>query len=262
MPLRATLLALPLALVALQAAAQSQDDPAADPGPRFAGRVFDSPFPVPKGEERPAEARGDLDETETFEQGRAGEDDAGLATEGGGPGDSERALPVVIRPGEDPTTDLDAGGRIKSVPNPDADDGERSDERFVRAPDRTYEHEVETTGAPIVAPDTGLRGGAMLRQLDKMTGGIQTFEIAVGQTLKVERLLVRLDACRSPGDNDTHGTMAYLKIWDSKAEDAPPTFTGWMFAESPALSALDHPRYDLWVISCTTISAEASAGNE
>ena len=250
---RAALLALPLVLAALQAAAQSNDDAEQQIDPRFAGRVFDSPVPVPKRGEEPPEPAGDPDTAAT---------DTDPVPEGGGPGDSERALPVVMRPGEERTTDLNAGGRIKSVPDPDAADDERSGERFVRAPDRTYEHEVEVSGSPIAAPDTGLRIGATLRQLDKMTGSIQTFEIAVGQTLKVERLMVRLDACRSPGDNDTHGTMAYLKIWDTKTEDAPPAFTGWMFAESPALSALDHPRYDLWVISCTTSSAEASAGNE
>ena len=172
----------------------------------------------------------------------------------------------LCAPGSERTTDLDAGGRIKSVPDPDGASEDRDGERFVRAPDRTYETEAEaligTSGAPIAAPNTGLRGGARLRQLDKMTGSIQTFDIAVGQTLQVERLMVRLDACRSPSDNDTHGTMAYLKIWDTKTEDAPATFTGWMFAESPALSALDHPRYDVWVINCTTASAEASAGNE
>jgi len=88
--------------------------------------------------------------------------------------------------------------------------------------------------------------------LDKMTGLIRTYDVAVGETVRVARLRVRLDACRSPGDNDTHGTMAFLKVWDSKYEASDPEFSGWMFAESPALSALDHPRYDLWVINCTT----------
>jgi len=54
-----------------------------------------------------------------------------------------------------------------------------------------------------------------------------------------------------------------VKVWDQKADDdLAAEFSGWMFADSPALSALDHPRYDLWVINCTTSSAGASAGSE
>ena len=86
--------------------------------------------------------------------------------------------------------------------------------------------------------------------------------VAVELVRLVSVLSVKLDACRSPSDHDTHGTMAHLKIWDMKRGDAKAIFAGWMFAESPALSALDHPRYDLWVINCTTLSAETSAGNE
>jgi len=56
--------------------------------------------------------------------------------------------------------------------------------------------------------------------------------------------------------------MAFLRIWDTKTPDAPAAFSGWMFAESPALSALDHPRYDLWVISCTTLADGESAASE
>jgi hypothetical protein len=106
------------------------------------------------------------------------------------------------------------------------------------------------------------RAGAKLRQLDKMTGRTQTFEIATGGDELVDRLRVRLDACRSPEDNAQHGSMAFVKIWDTKHAEDPPVFSGWMFAESPALSALDHPRYDLWVISCTTSAGKAPAASE
>jgi hypothetical protein len=111
---------------------------------------------------------------------------------------------------------------------------------------------------PIEPPATDLRAGARLRELDKMTGQTKTFEIGVGETREVDRLRVELAACRSPEGNDVHGTMAFLKVWDAREPDAA-AFSGWMFAESPALSALDHPRYDLWVISCTT-SAVATSG--
>ncbi len=141
---------------------------------------------------------------------------------------------------------------------------ERSpDGRFHRAP-RIDAPSEPTTPAPLVPidpPPTDLRAGARLRELDKMTGQTKTFEIGVGQARQVDRLHIELEACRSPEGNDMHGTMAFLKVWDAKHPD-DEAFSGWMFAESPALSALDHPRYDLWVISCTTSAVAASASRQ
>ena len=269
------------AMLTAPAAGQGTDDAPLDVlDPDFAGRVFDSPIPARKGDPL---AAGDEDAA----QQDAGQSDAPDRDEATGPGpagteagrtaiadepssDGEDTptletgpLPVVLRPGMPPDTDLGAGGRIKSVPDPDAAGGDGEEGRFIRAPDRTYETETDgALGAPIDSPQTALRKGARLRQLDKMTGTIVTFEMVVGETRDVARLRVKLDACRAPEDNDTHGTMAFLHIWDKKSAETEPAFTGWMFAESPALSALDHPRYDLWVINCTTVSGETSAASE
>lgn len=102
--------------------------------------------------------------------------------------------------------------------------------------------------------------GAVLRELDKLTGQKNTFELAAGDEITVERLRVALGACRVPEDGSTGNNIAFLRIWDTKEPDAPPVFSGWMFADSPALSAMDHPRYDLWLIACRTDSGEAASG--
>ena len=274
MRLRMPLLAASVALLAWPAGAQSivvEEEPEAPP--RFAGRVSESPMPVRKAaipveEPEPVEGDADGDEGETRTAAAPSDrDDTGSATDlsridegadtGTGTGTAEGA-----------DGDLSAGGRIKAVPDPESTDPDERGRRFVRAPavggkgKSVFDKIKEKVGAPIQAPETALQPGATLRQLDKMTGNIVTFDIAVGQTLKVARLLVKLDACRAPGENDNHGNMAFLKIWDTKVEGSPPSFTGWMFADSPALSALDHPRYDLWVINCTTPSGDTSAANE
>jgi hypothetical protein len=260
------------AMVAMPAAGQGTDDGAPvdlrDPG--FAGRVFDSPIPSRKGDpslaedlDDPRPAESDDPATAVTEDLRPVDNEDPAQAEDGRPTIETRPLPVVLRPGAAPDTDLNAGGRIKSVPAPDMPEGEGGDSRFIRAPDRTYGDGPDgVLGSPIASPDTALRQGARLRQLDKMTGQIVTFDIAVGETRDVARLKVKLDACRAPDDNDTHGTMAFLHIWDTKHVADTPAFTGWMFAESPALSALDHPRYDLWVINCRTVSGETSAASE
>lgn len=133
-------------------------------------------------------------------------------------------------------------------------------DRFKMAPFST----PEIPRQPIlIAPvDTAPKAGARMRQLDKMTGRTQTFEIAAGAEEMVDRLRIRLSACRSPEDNGQHGTMAFVEIWDTKRAEDAAVFSGWMFAESPALSAMDHPRYDVWVISCTTLAGEAPAASE
>lgn len=133
------------------------------------------------------------------------------------------------------------------------------DERFKPAPFKTPE--MPMVPERIEPVPTVLRPGARLRQLDKMTGRSKTVELAAGQEAMIDRLRLRLEACRAPEDNAEHGTMAFLQVWDMKDPEAPPVFSGWMFAESPALSAMDHPRYDLWVMSCITSAGEASSAS-
>ena len=133
------------------------------------------------------------------------------------------------------------------------------DSRFKPAPFTTPEAPAQPQ--PIPRVDTVLMPGAKLRELDKMTGETRTVEVAAGKEIKAERLRIRLDACRAPQDNSEHGTIAFLQIWDTRKTGADPEFSGWMFAESPSLSAMDDPRYDVWVISCTTASTEASSAS-
>lgn len=89
---------------------------------------------------------------------------------------------------------------------------------------------------------------AVLRGLDTITGTVGNFQISVGETLQFERLNITLEACRYPPGDIERDAYALLKIRDIR-EDSD-RFHGWMVASSPALAALDHPRYDIWVINC------------
>ena len=97
--------------------------------------------------------------------------------------------------------------------------------------------------------------GAELRQLDKMTGATRTVTMEAGEERKLGRLRVVLEGCHMPQEGGTQGTRAFLRVWDPQQEGEDLVFSGWMFAESPALSALDHPRYDIWVLGCTPVEA-------
>lgn len=89
---------------------------------------------------------------------------------------------------------------------------------------------------------------ALLRGLDRINGTVEDIFLSVGETAVYERLEVTLMACRYPRGDINSDAFAQLIIRDIR-EDAPK-FIGWMFSSSPALSALDHPRYDVWVLSC------------
>ena len=91
--------------------------------------------------------------------------------------------------------------------------------------------------------------GAVLRVLDKLTGAVEDVELANGGTAPMGRLQLELAECRYPEGNPSGDAYAFVTVRDS---DAQPIFSGWMIASSPALSALDHPRYDVWVMRCNT----------
>ncbi len=100
----------------------------------------------------------------------------------------------------------------------------------------------------------------VLRWLDKLTGETGDMELARGQSASNGRLTIQLDACRYPADNPASEAQAHLTVMDSTR--AEPVFTGWMLASSPALSALDHPRYDVWVLACVVPGYEPPAAAE
>ena len=104
--------------------------------------------------------------------------------------------------------------------------------------------------APAMAEDVKAAPGGVLRWLDKVTGETADIELADGQAAVSGRLTIQLDECRYPVDNPASNAYAHLTISDT--DHSTPIFSGWMVAATPALSALDHPRYDVWPLHCVT----------
>lgn len=102
--------------------------------------------------------------------------------------------------------------------------------------------------APAGAQNVARAGGAMLRGLDKVSGRTTDLPLKVGEVTRYGRLEVRLGECRYPADAPSSDAYAQLTISDLSQNVT--LFSGWMIASSPALSALDDARYDVWVISC------------
>jgi hypothetical protein len=94
---------------------------------------------------------------------------------------------------------------------------------------------------------------AVLQGLDKMNARVQKFEIPIGKEFSFGPLDIVVKTCRkTPPEDMPPEAVAYLEIRDTrfKEEELQLLFQGWMFASSPALSALEHPNYDMWVLDC------------
>lgn len=92
--------------------------------------------------------------------------------------------------------------------------------------------------------------GAVLRALDKISGAVEDVTLRNGARTELGRLEIRLEECRHPAGSPATDAWAFLEIRD--AGEPEPVFRGWMVASSPALNPLDHARFDVWVLRCTT----------
>lgn len=92
--------------------------------------------------------------------------------------------------------------------------------------------------------------GATLRVLDKLNGTVQEMDLRNGESRGLGRIEVTLDDCRYPAGNPSGDAYAFISIREIGV--GQPVFRGWMVASAPALNAMDHPRYDVWVLRCRT----------
>ena len=97
-------------------------------------------------------------------------------------------------------------------------------------------------------PEVASGPGVMLRALDKVSGQTTDLEIATGSTGRYGPFEVAVSDCRYPVDDPSSNAFVHLTIREATRDK--PDFDGWMVASSPALNALDHPRYDIWVLRC------------
>jgi hypothetical protein len=107
---------------------------------------------------------------------------------------------------------------------------------------------------------------AVLQGLDKITARVSTFDAPVGKPVKFGTLSILVRDCEKNPPEATPESGAFLQITESRpGEGEVRLFSGWMFASSPALSALEHPVYDVTVLDCKAASASPpgnAAGNE
>ena len=89
--------------------------------------------------------------------------------------------------------------------------------------------------------------------LDKITGRITRFDVYIDETVLFGALEITPRACYNRPATETQRASAFLEVDQrSLTGVSRRIFTGWMFADSPALNAVDHAIYDVWLIECKT----------
>lgn len=105
---------------------------------------------------------------------------------------------------------------------------------------------------------------AVLRTLDKVTARVMVLKAPLHQVMQVGTLEIVARSCDKRPPEETPESAAFLEIWEVRpGKPVKSVFTGWMFASTPGLSALEHPIYDVWVLDCVSSSesaADSSAG--
>jgi len=92
---------------------------------------------------------------------------------------------------------------------------------------------------------------ARLSGLDKITGRITQFDVYVGETVQYGALQITPRACYKRPPTETQRTSVFVEVDEVSLQGTVERiFTGWMFADSPALNAIDHAVYDIWLLDC------------
>jgi hypothetical protein len=92
---------------------------------------------------------------------------------------------------------------------------------------------------------------ALFAGLDKIMGVTTNFEAKIGEEIKFGGLIVKAEVCNTTPITEDPKTASFVEIDEvGKDDQRKRIFSGWMFAESPGLNALEHPIFDVWLTGC------------
>lgn len=112
---------------------------------------------------------------------------------------------------------------------------------------------------PAAAEPTVTTSQGVVRVLDKITGTVRDLTLSAGVSEAMGHLTVTMGECRYPRANPTGD--AYIQLVIQDVRETEPAFSGWMVASAPALEPFDHPRYDVWALSCIIPEGDAPVLN-
>ena len=148
-------------------------------------------------------------------------------------------------PGERPRGAAVAPGQTPSALPPGPDSPRNAPQPTNTAPQPSDAVVVEPPAQRITNPTSVFAG------LDKITGRIISFDVAINETVQFGALQVTPRVCYSRPPTETPNTDAFVEVDEVTLQgEIKRIFTGWMFAASPGLHAVEHPIYDVWITDC------------
>jgi len=104
------------------------------------------------------------------------------------------------------------------------------------------------------------RAAVVLQGLDKVTARVSKFTVKLDTPVEFGTLEITARACHKKPPEEAPESTAFLEIHE-KQEGSPEEllFSGWMFASTPGLSALQHPVYDVWVLDCAVLDQNSES---
>lgn len=126
---------------------------------------------------------------------------------------------------------------------------------FAQAPANNVPLAAHALTVADAMPDgRGVKRMVVLRGLDKVTGRAIDIDAPAGIPVNFGTLIMTARYCYTVPPEEPPETTAFLQIDERAKKGEPPKrlFSGWMFASTPALNGLEHPVYDVWVITCKT----------
>ena len=148
-------------------------------------------------------------------------------------------------PGERPRGTAVAPGQTPSALPPGPNSPRNAPQPTNTAPQPSDAVVVEPPAQRITNPTSVFAG------LDKITGRIISFDVAINETVQFGALQVTPRVCYSRPPTETPNTDAFVEVDEVTLQgEIKRIFTGWMFAASPGLHAVEHPIYDVWITDC------------
>jgi hypothetical protein len=152
----------------------------------------------------------------------------------GAPTAGVQSQPLPPPPGGTASVDPLPGRQPRGTPQPADTSPQPGDEVIAEPPPQKIENK-----------------GALFSGLDKITGRIINFDAAVGETVQFGALQVTPRICYTRPPTDTPNTDAFIEVDEVTLQgEVKRIFTGWVFASSPGLHAVEHPIYDVWLTDC------------
>ena len=103
---------------------------------------------------------------------------------------------------------------------------------------------------------------AVFSGLDKITGRIITFDVLIDETVQFGALQVTPRVCNTRPPTEPAQTTTFVEVDEiTLSNQIRRLFTGWMFASSPGLHAIEHPVYDIWLIDCKSELPSTGSGS-